>query len=233
MVQVDGASSGPSVDSLGSSLRKGMPFLMDERWCSLQHMQCIHLQSATGRREISCPAQVLESECQITLPMRMAREFCALTNIAARDVGWQWTHQEIWSLFFDEYIAEDGLYAYVTHEVFRPGCQAPIQLVLKVRYGGQGALLRGEGQDLLDAIVSALGWTPRTLSCQISKDSLLAPVRSVAFSEVSVQGRATFFGIGVNVSTTAATIISVLSAVNRAISLGALDDSMRSAAAHD
>jgi hypothetical protein len=63
--------------------------------------------------------------------------------------------------------------------------------------------------------------------------SLLAPARTVAFSEIVVQGKATFFGIGVSANTTAAMIMAVLSAVNRALRRGALDDSMRVAATQD
>lgn len=196
-------------------------------------MLCAQLQSLSDRHEIECPARVLRREHEITLPKRMAQEFCALVNIAARNAMWDSSQWAIWSLFCDEYLSTDDFYAYVTHEVFGPEGLGTMQLALKVQYGGQGALLRGEGENPIRAIVSALGWSPEILHCEIHSETLFAPTRSVAFAEISLPERTAFFGIGMHEHTTAATIIAVLSAVNRALRRGALDDSMRMAASQD
>lgn len=107
-------------------------------------MRCVHLRSLTGRQGMECPARVLLREHEITLPLRMAQEFCALVSMAAQDAQWEPSHQAIWSLFCDEYLADDDYHEYVA-EVFGVEGPNPIQLALKVRYGGQGALCEARG----------------------------------------------------------------------------------------
>jgi hypothetical protein len=48
----------------------------------------------------------------------------------------------------------------------------------------------------------------------------------VAFIEITTPSRVTLFGCGVHANTVSASLLAVLSAVNRALGQGAIDDTM-------
>ena len=53
--------------------------------------------------------------------------------------------------------------------------------------------------------------------------------RAVAFVEITTPARATLFGVGMHENIVTASLLAVLSAVNRALQRGLLDDSMPAA----
>jgi 2-isopropylmalate synthase len=164
------------------------------------------------------------------LPEHIAQEFCALVRVAGEEARWAIDREALWSLFSNEYLVDDNYYVYVAHEVFKVGGRCSMQIALKVRYGGQGALLRAEGSDLIHAILSAVGWSLEVAPRDILWGRLPALPSTVAFAEILVHGRVTLFGVGVSGNRTTAMIVAVLSAINRALRRGLLDDGMKSAA---
>jgi 2-isopropylmalate synthase len=50
--------------------------------------------------------------------------------------------------------------------------------------------------------------------------------RAVAFVEITTPSRVTLFGCGVHANIVSASLLAVLSAVNRALGQGAIDDTM-------
>lgn len=210
-----------------------MLFCKDAEWRHSKRGQCAYLRGLTGRQGMRCPARVLRSEHGITLPARVAQEFCALVGKAGEHAKRKPGQQAIWSLFCNEYLAEENYYEYVAHDVFGIEGRGPVQVALKIRYGGQGALLRAEGSNLIHATISALGWSLEVLPRDMLLERLSASARTIAFAEILVQRRATLFGIGVSEHRTAAMIVAVLSAVNRALRRGLLDDAMKTAATQD
>lgn len=192
-----------------------------------RHMRCARRKRLTARHEIECPERVLQREHAITLPPRMAQEFRHIVTIAARNPEWKPSQEAISLLFHDEYLANDDFYSYVTHEIFTLSNQCGTQLALKVRYSGQGTLLRGEGEDLTHAVANALSLSFEVPYHAVHPGRTLPSQGTIAFVEISIQDRITFFGIGVRDHEVAARIGAVLSAVNRALRAGALDDSMQ------
>lgn len=161
--------------------------------------------------------------------MQLTWELCALVGDAARDMGWVPSPEAIWSLFCDEYLTDANFYQYITHEVMALSPGDWVQLSLKVRYRGQGMVLRGQGLDLPHAIINALGWDFGELTCTLRSESAVVSLRVAVFAEVSIPRRYTLFGIGLSESQTTGTILAILSAFNRALRRGVLDDSMKAA----
>ena len=192
-------------------------------------MPCPHLSKLRDRYPIECPARVLRRVLNIALPPQMTWELCALVATAARDKDWIPSPQTIWLLFRDEYLAEDDFYSYVTHEILEREPGGSMHLSLKLRYGGQGMVLRGLGGDLHHAIIDALGWDFGSLPCILRSDSATVAGRMVVFTEISIPERYTLSGIGLGENQTTASIMAILSAFNRALRQGALDDCMRTA----
>lgn len=129
--------------------------------------------------------------------------------------------------------SRDDFYQYRAHQIVASESPGPLQLQLKVRYGGQGALLRGEGKDLVRATIDALGWASEIVFCKIHQGRSSGANGSAVAVEISLRGGSTFLGIGPGDDAIAATVMAVMNAVNRALRQGALDDSMRRAAIAD
>ena len=100
------------------------------------------------------------------------------------------------------------------------------RLTLKLKCNGQGALLHGEGNGPIDAIVDALGLRFDVLSYEEHSMGSGSDARAVAFVEITTPARATLFGVGLHENIVTASLLAVLSAVNRALQRGLLDDSM-------
>ena len=103
------------------------------------------------------------------------------------------------------------------------------RLTLKLKCHGQGALLHGEGNGPIDAIVDALGLRFDVLSYEEHSIGSGSDARAVAFVEITTPARATLFGVGMHENIVTASLLAVLSAVNRALQRGLLDDSMPAA----
>ena len=135
-----------------------------------------------------------------------------------------------WSLFSTEYLNDNGFYRYVWHTVSALQDSRLVELTLKVRYIGQGALLRGRGENFVEALIDALGLRFEVKFLEQHFAEFATVVQNVAFVEILTSTRAASFGIGVHSDSTTAACLGVLIAVNRAIKLGVIDDSMNVAA---
>src|SRR5262249_11450832 len=137
--------------------------------------------------------------------------------------------RELWELFEKEYLSLQGAYVYRSHELATPRDKPDVQrLTLKLTSGGQGAVLQGQGNGPIDALVNALGLKFDVLSFEEHSVGTGSDARAVACVEITTR-RVTLFGVGMHVNTITASLLAVLSAVNRAMARGLIDDAMRAA----
>ena len=135
-------------------------------------------------------------------------------------------------LFEREYLGENGTYVYGGHQLSPLRDHRNVErLTLKLKCSGQGALLHGEGNGPIDAIVDALGLRFDVLSYEEHSMGSGSDARAVAFVEITTPARGTLFGVGLHENIVTASLLAVLSAVNRALQRGLLDDSMPEASA--
>jgi 2-isopropylmalate synthase len=87
-------------------------------------------------------------------------------------------------------------------------------------------VLSGRGNGPIDALVDALGLRCDVLSFEERSMGSGSDARAVAFIEITTPSRVTLFGCGVHTNTVSASLLAVLSAVNRALGQGAIDDTM-------
>jgi 2-isopropylmalate synthase len=140
--------------------------------------------------------------------------------------------EAIWSLFEREYLGENGTYVYGGHQLSPLREHQNIErLTLKLKCNGQGALLHGEGNGPIDAIVDALGLRFDVLSYEEHSMGSGSDARAVAFVEITTPARTTLFGVGLHENIVTASLMAILSAVNRALQRGLLDDAMTAATA--
>ena len=189
----------------------------------------IRVNSQSGKGGI---AYLLERDYGLTMPRRLQIEFSQVVQAVTDATGKELTSEQIWSLFEREYLGENGAYVYGGHQLSPVREHQNVErLTLKLKCNGQGALLHGDGNGPIDAIVDALGLRFDVLSYEEHSMGSGSDARAVAFVEITTPARATLFGVGLHENIVTASLMAVLSAVNRALQRGLLDDSMPAATA--
>jgi 2-isopropylmalate synthase len=202
-----------------------VPYLpMDPRDVGRTYESVIRVNSQSGKGGI---AYLLERDYDLRMPRRLQIEFSQVVQAVTDASGKELTSEQIWVLFEREYLQPDGIYAYGSHQLTALRDQPEVErLTLKLRCHGQGALLHGEGNGPIDALVDALGFKFDVLSYEERSMGSGSDARAVAFVEITTPSRTTLFGVGIHENIVTASLLAVLSAVNRAMQRGLLDDSM-------
>ena len=207
-----------------------VPYLpIDPRDLGRTYESVIRVNSQSGKGGI---AYLLERDYGLTMPRRLQIEFSQVVQAVTDATGKELTSEQIWSLFETEYLGENGTYVYGGHQLSPVREHQNVErLTLKLKCDGQGALLHGEGNGPIDALVDALGLRFDVLSYEEHSMGSGSDARAVAFVEITTPARATLFGVGLHENIVTASLMAVLSAVNRALQRGLLDDSMPAATA--
>jgi 2-isopropylmalate synthase len=201
-----------------------VPYLpIDPRDVGRTYESVIRVNSQSGKGGI---AYLLERDYGITMPRRLQIEFSQVVQAVTDATGKELTSEQIWSLFQQEYLSEDGTYVYGGHQLTSQRDQKVERLSLKLKCRGQGALLHGEGNGPIDAIVDALGLRFDVLSYEEHSVGAGSGAKAMAFVEITTPARTTLFGVGYHENIVTASLLAVLSAVNRALKRGLLDDAM-------
>jgi 2-isopropylmalate synthase len=226
------AFSGSHQDAIKKGLaarREGdiweVPYLpIDPRDVGRTYESVIRVNSQSGKGGI---AYLLERDYELTMPRRLQIEFSQVVQAVTDATGKELSSEQIWSLFQSEYLNDKGTYVYGAHQLASMRDQQGLErLTLKLKCHGQGTLLHGEGNGPIDAIVDALGLRFDVLSYEEHSMGTGSGARAVAFVEITTPARATLFGVGLHENIVTASLLAVLSAVNRAMQRGLLDDSM-------
>ena len=205
-----------------------VPYLpIDPRDVGRTYESVIRVNSQSGKGGI---AYLLERDYGLTMPRRLQIEFSQVVQAVTDATGKELTSEQIWSLFEREYLGKDGVYVYSGHQLSTSDSDLE-RLTLRLRCNGQGALLHGEGNGPIDAIVDALGLRFDVLSYEEHSIASGSDARAACFVEITTPARATLFGVGMHENIITASLLAVLSAVNRALQKGLVDDSMPVASA--
>jgi len=207
-----------------------MPYLpVDPRDLGRTYESVIRVNSQSGKGGI---AYLLERDYGLTMPRRLQIEFSQVVQAVTDATGKELLSEQIWSLFEREYLGENGAYVYGGHQLSPVREHQNVErLTLKLKCNGQGALLHGDGNGPIDAIVDALGLRFDVLSYEEHSMGSGSDARAVAFVEITTPARATLFGVGLHENIVTASLMAILSAVNRALQRGLLDDAMSAATA--
>jgi len=202
-----------------------IPYLpIDPRDVGRTYESVIRVNSQSGKGGI---AYLLERDYGITMPRRLQIEFSQVVQSVTDATGKELSSEQIWALFQQEFLSDGGAYVYGGHQLTSLRDQHEVErLSLKLKCNGQGALLHGEGNGPIDAIVDALGLRFDVLSYEEHSVGTGSGAKAMAFVEITTPARATLFGVGYHENIVTASLLAVLSAVNRALQRGLLDDAM-------
>jgi 2-isopropylmalate synthase len=176
----------------------------------------IRVNSQSGKGGI---AFLLEREYDIALPRRLQIELSQAVQRVTDATGKEMSAEDIWSVFRIEYLEANALYQYVSHHLSEDPARPNVQSIrARLRIKGEERELFGSGNGPLDAFLHALAVPFNIQSYEERAIGQGSDAQAIAFVEVgggSMQGSC--FGVGMHVNIVTASLLAVLSAVNRAV----------------
>ena len=180
----------------------------------------IRVNSQSGKGGV---AYLLERDYQLVMPRRLQIEFSQVVQAAADITGKELTSQEIWDLFSREYLAARSPYVYRAHQLSAStDGNDHERLTLQIENTGQPETWFGQGSGPIDAMVHAVALPFDVLSYEEHSRGKGSGAQAVSYIEITTRSRRTLFGAGMHPNIVTASLLAVVSAVNRAIALGAL-----------
>ncbi len=178
----------------------------------------IRVNSQSGKGGV---AYLLEEHYGIVMPRRMQVEFSGVVQRHTDAVGTEVSASQLWDLFRQTYLEADQPIQYREHHLFEDG---PAQgLRLTARLAGRETTLEGEGTGPIDAVIHALaqgmGLPVRIQSYEERSLGQGADARAVAYVELAQDDLpGSVFGVGLHANIITASVLAVVSAVNRSLS---------------
>src|ERR1700735_5647617 len=164
------------------------------------------------------------------MPRRLQIEFSQVVQAAADITGKELTSGEIWDLFNSEYLAARGPYVYRAHQLSASTDGADHErLMLQIEDSGRPDTWLGYGSGPIDAMVHAVALPFDVLSYEEHSRGKGSGAQAVSYIEITTHARRSLFWVGVHPNIVTSSLWAVLSAVNRAIALGALPHRTESA----
>ncbi len=175
----------------------------------------IRVNSQSGKGGV---AFLLERDYAIALPRRLQIEFSQAVQKVTDASGTEMTSEEIWALFRQEYLQARSPFEYISHHLSEDPNRPNVQSIqARLRVNGEERQLEGSGNGPLDAFVHALGVPFNIQGYEERAIGQGSDARAVAFVEVGGGGmQGSCFGVGLHVNIVTASLMAVLSAVNRA-----------------
>ena len=180
----------------------------------------IRVNSQSGKGGV---AYLLERDFQLVMPRRLQIEFSQVVQAAADITGKELTSQELWDLFVSEYFAPRAPFVYRSHQLAASTDGADSErLALQVERDGRLETWHGQGSGPIDAMVKAIGLPFDVLSYEEHSRGQGSGAKAVSYIEITTRSRRTLFGAGMHSNIITASLLAILSAVNRAIAQKAL-----------
>jgi 2-isopropylmalate synthase len=157
------------------------------------------------------------------LPRRLQIEFSRVVQATTDTTGKELSSRELWELFSSEYLSNEGPIVYRSHQLTTSGDGADRErMTLQVQDGGGLINLHGSGTGPIDAAVRALGLPIDVVGYGEHSVGTGSDALAVAYVEVSTSTGAVFFGVGRHSNIITASLLALVSGVNRATRAGAV-----------
>lgn len=214
---IDSAAAGVHIDQHTWAV----PYLpIDPKDIGRSYEAVIRVNSQSGKGGV---AYLMKNEHHLDLPRRLQIEFSQVVQTKTDSEGGEVTPDALWQIFEDEYLPADnnnwgrfrikGL-SQSSH------LDEDVKLSVDLADEGQVVTLSGTGNGPIAAFVHVIsGYTDnqvRVLDYYEHALSAGGDAKAAAYLECEVDGK-TFWGVGIDPSTTTAALKAVISAVNRAL----------------
>jgi 2-isopropylmalate synthase len=214
---VDSAAAGVHIDQHTWAV----PYLpIDPKDIGRSYEAVIRVNSQSGKGGV---AYLMKNEHHLDLPRRLQIEFSQVVQAKTDNEGGEVTPDALWQIFEDEYLPAGKN----TWGRFRlkglsqsSHLDEDVQLSVELADNGEMKTLSGTGNGPIAAFVSAISsYSERTIRVLDYYEHALSAggdAKAAAYLECEVDGK-TFWGVGIDPSTTTAALKAVISAVNRGL----------------
>jgi 2-isopropylmalate synthase len=214
---IDSAAAGVHVDQHTWAV----PYLpIDPKDIGRSYEAVIRVNSQSGKGGV---AYLMKSEHHLDLPRRLQIEFSQVVQAKTDHEGGEVTPAALWQIFEDEYLPADSN----TWGRFRlkglsqsSHMDEDVKLSVDIADNGQVQSFSGSGNGPIAAFIHIISdYTDKQVRVLDYYEHALSAggdAKAAAYLECEVDGK-TFWGVGIDPSTTTAALKAVISAVNRAL----------------
>ena len=211
------------------AIKKGMAVVKDDRWevpylpidpadVGSSYKESVRVNSQSGKGGVGF---ILEQHFGISLPREMLQEFAKQVQVLTEKLDREVRRDEILAALFETFESQEGPYALLKYELHNAEnesliCEGDVQVAEQV------ASIRGRGSGPIEAFVNAMVATlnePLNVAAYhehamrdgdtVGKDAQAIGIVSIEFGEGSV------FGVGRSKNTVTASLLAIISAINR------------------
>ena len=212
----DAKAAGKQVDDFTWAV----PYLpIDPKDIGRSYEAVIRVNSQSGKGGV---AYVMKSEHQLDLPRRLQIEFSHVIQSHTEDQGGEVFPDQMWKIFVDEYLpSEDNRWGRFRFTSLNQSSTAgkDVELSVDLLDNQKQVTLKGSGNGPISAFCNVMkGYGVDIQVADYYEHAMSAggDASAAAYLECSVNG-GTYWGVGIDPSTTTASLKAVISAVNRAL----------------
>ena len=212
----DAKAAGKQVDDFTWAV----PYLpIDPKDIGRSYEAVIRVNSQSGKGGV---AYVMKSEHQLDLPRRLQIEFSHVIQSHTEDQGGEVFPDQMWKIFVDEYLpSEDNRWGRFRFTSLNQSSTAgkDVELSVDLLDNQNQITLKGSGNGPISAfcnVMQSYGVDIQVADYYEHAMSAGGDASAAAYLECTVNG-GTYWGVGIDPSTTTASLKAVISAVNRAL----------------
>ncbi len=212
----DSATAGVHIDQHTWAV----PYLpIDPKDIGRSYEAVIRVNSQSGKGGV---AYLMKTEHSLDLPRRLQIEFSHVVQAKTDDEGGEITAEALWQIFEDEYLPAADAWGRLrlTGMSQSSHMNEDVKLVVELEDQGKSETLTGSGNGPIAAFIEILstftGSPVRVLDYYEHALSAGGDAKAAAYLECEVHGK-TYWGVGIDPSTTTASLKAVVSAVNRGL----------------
>ena len=215
-LEKDAKAAGKEVDEFTWAV----PYLpIDPKDIGRSYEAVIRVNSQSGKGGV---AYIMKTEHQLDLPRRLQIEFSQVIQSHTDDQGGEVFPDQMWRIFVDEYLpAEENQWGRFRFEgLTQTSTQDKgVELSVDLLDSKKPITLKGQGNGPISAfcrVMQAHGIDVQVADYYEHAMSAGGDANAAAYLECTING-GTFWGVGIDPSTTTASLKAVISAVNRAL----------------
>lgn len=173
----------------------------------------IRVNSQSGKGGI---AFLLERDYYLVLPRRLQIEFSQVVQQAMDQHGQEMDAASLWQLFEQEYI-QSAPFQYLSHRLLE--VERNVQTIAAtLQVNGQPRMINGQGNGPIDAFLDALNLGIRVDHYEEHSLSQGSDATAIAYVEIGGDDFAgAVYGVGIHPNIITASLLAILSSVNRAL----------------
>lgn len=173
----------------------------------------IRVNSQSGKGGV---AFLLERDYNLVLPRRLQIEFSQVVQRAMDTSGKEMNSEDLWQLFSQEYLQVHSPFKYISHHLSE---ENGVQVIsAELRLNEKSIMISGRGNGPIDAFLNALDLSVRVHHYEERSLNQGSDASAVAYIEIAgdfTQG--SLHGVGIHSNIVTASLLAVLSAINRAL----------------